>query len=181
MKDLKEKKITSKNIFKGAFLNVKKDIVMLPNGKKGIREWVKHPGAVCCIPILPNGEIGLIRQFRYPINKEMIEIPAGNLDKNETPEECAYRELEEEIGFKAKKITFLTTIYPAIGFSNEKMWIYLAEDLLKTKVKLDSDEFLELMPTPLKDAIEMIWTRKITDVKTIIGLLWVERLLKQKK
>lgn len=181
MKDLKEKKISSINIFKGAFLNVKKDIVMLPNGKKGIREWVKHPGAVCCIPILPNGEIGLIRQFRYPVKKEMIEIPAGKLDENEKPEHGIIRELEEEIGFKAKKITFLTTIYPAIGFSNEKMWIYLAEDLLKTKVKLDSDEFLELMPTPLKDAVEMIWQGQITDVKTIIGLLWVERLLKKNK
>jgi len=180
MKDLNEKKISSINIYKGTLLNVKKDIVLLPNGKKGTREWVKHPGAVCCIPILPNGEIGLIRQFRYPVKKEMIEIPAGKLDKNEKPENGVIRELEEEIGFKAKKITFLTTIYPAIGFSNEKMWIYLAEDLFKTKVKLDADEFLELIPTPLKEAINMIWLGKITDVKTIIGLLWVERLFKIK-
>ena len=88
---------------------------------------------------------------------------------------CAVRELEEEIGYRTNKLTFLTHIHPAIGFANEKMWIYLAEELEKTESKLDDDEFLELIPTSLDDAVEMVWNGKITDVKTIIGLLWVER------
>jgi ADP-ribose pyrophosphatase len=105
----------------------------------------------------------------------MIELPAGKLNKREKPEACALRELEEEIGYRTNKLTFLTHIHPAIGFANEKMWIYLAEELEKTDSKLDDDEFLELIPTSLDDAVEMVWSHEITDVKTIIGLLWVDR------
>ena len=105
----------------------------------------------------------------------MIELPAGKLNTGEEPETCAVRELEEEIGYQPKKLTFLTHIHPAIGFANEKMWLYLAENLVKTETNLDTDEFLELIPTVLDDAVEMVWNGKITDVKTIIGLLWVER------
>ena len=108
----------------------------------------------------------------------MIELPAGKLDKNEIPEECAHRELEEEIGYRVRKLTFLTNIHPAIGFANENMWLYLAENLVKTESKLESDEFLELIPTKLEDAVEMVWSGKITDVKTIIGLLWAQRIFK---
>ena len=107
----------------------------------------------------------------------MIEIPAGKLDKNEIPEKCAIRELEEEIGYKADKLTFLTNIYPAIGFADEKMWLYLAENLVKTEQSLDSDEFLSLFPTKLEEAVEMVWEGEITDVKTIIGILWAQRIL----
>ena len=105
----------------------------------------------------------------------MIELPAGKLNKGEEPETCAVRELEEEIGYQPKKLTFLTHIHPAIGFANEKMWLYLADDLVQTETNLDTDEFLELMPTKLDDALEMVWNGKITDVKPIIGLLWVDR------
>ena len=162
-------------MFQGRLLDVRRDEVILPNGNTSTREWINHPGAVCCVPILPDGRIGLIRQFRYPVNQEMIELPAGKLNKGEEPETCAVRELEEEIGYKPKKLTFLTHIHPAIGFANEKMWLYLAEDLVMTEPNLDMDEFLELIPTKLDDAFEMVWNGKITDVKTIIGLLWVDR------
>ena len=175
MRNLKETKISSKNVYKGNFLDVWRDKVKLPNDSSSTREWIKHPGAACCVPILPNGEIALIRQFRYPIGKEMIEIPAGKIDKDENPKICASRELEEEIGYISNKITFLTHIHPAIGFTDEKMWIFLAENLVKTKQKLDMDEFLELHPTSMKDALTMIWDGSITDVKTIIGLLWVKK------
>ena len=175
MTDLKEIKRSSEIIFQGRLLDVRRDEVILPNGNTSTREWINHPGAVCCVPILPDGRIGLIRQFRYPVNQEMIELPAGKLNTGEEPETCAVRELEEEIGYQPKKLTFLTHIHPAIGFANEKMLLYLAEDLVKTKRNLDTDEFLELMPTALDDAVEMVWNGKITDVKTIIGLLWVER------
>ena len=177
MSDLKESKLSSEAIFQGRLLEVRKDEVELPNGKTSTREWINHPGAVCCVPILPDGKIALIRQYRYPVQEEMIELPAGKLDSGEEPETCAVRELEEEIGYYPEKLTFLTHIHPAIGFANEKMWLYLAEDLEKTDSKLDEDEFLELIPTYLSEAVQMVWDRKISDVKTIIGLLWVQRLL----
>ena len=177
MSDLKESKLSSEAIFQGRLLDVRKDDVELPNGEISTREWINHPGAVCCVPILPDGKIALIRQYRYPVQEEMIELPAGKLDSGEEPETCAVRELEEEIGYYPGKLTFLTHIHPAIGFANEKMWLYLAEDLEKTDSKLDEDEFLELIPTELSEAVQMVWDRKISDVKTIIGLLWVQRLL----
>ena len=177
---MKEKTISSEIIFQGKLLDVRRDKVILPNGENGIREWISHPGAVCCIPLLPDGKIALIKQYRYALGKEMIELPAGKLVMKETPEVCAIRELEEEIGYRAYKLTFLTNIHPAIGFANEKMWLYLAEDLKKTNQKLDSDEFLELIPTKLDDAIEMAWKGEITDAKTMIGLLWANKILNNK-
>ena len=177
MSDLKETRIASEQKFSGRLIDLYLDQVELPNGQTSSREWIDHPGAVCLIPVLPDDKICLIRQFRYGPGEEFIEIPAGKLDSGEAPLDCAYRELEEEIGYRANKLTFLTNIHPAIGFSNEKMWMYLAEDLEKYENKLDQDEFLELLPTPLEKALDWIWSGKITDVKTIIGLLWANRLL----
>ena len=179
MNNMEEITNSSKVVFEGKLLDVRKDKVTLPNGKNATREWIKHPGAICCIPILPNEKIGLIRQYRYALKKHMIEIPAGKLGRGEDPESCAKRELEEEIGFKANKISFLTNIYPAIGFADEKMWLYIAEDLIKTNIKLDDDEFLEIIPTNLEDAVDMVWSGKITDAKTMIGLLWADKILKR--
>ena len=177
MINLKENKISSKIIYQGCLLDVRRDEVRLPNGTTSIREWIKHPGAVCIIPRLPDNKIALIRQYRYPLQQEMIELPAGKLDKNEIPENCAMRELEEEIGYRAEKLTFLTNIHPAIGFADEVMGLYLAENLVKTASNQDEDEFLELIPTPLEKAVKMVWDGVITDVKTIIGILWAKRLL----
>ena len=177
MTNLKENKISSKIIYQGCLLDVRRDEVRLPNGTTSIREWIKHPGAVCIIPRLPDNKIALIRQYRYPLQQEMIELPAGKLDKNEIPENCAMRELEEEIGYRAEKLTFLTNIHPAIGFADEVMGLYLAENLVKTASNQDEDEFLELIPTPLEKAVKMVWDGVITDVKTIIGILWAKRLL----
>ena len=177
MTELVETKLKSEVVFQGRFLDVRRDVVELPNGKTTTREWINHPGAVVILPILPDGLIGLIRQYRYAAQGEFIELPAGKLDSGEKPLACEARELKEEIGYKAGKLTFLAQIHPAIGFSNEKMWMYLAEDLEKYENKLDQDEFLELLPTPLEKALDWIWSGKITDVKTIIGLLWAKRLL----
>jgi ADP-ribose pyrophosphatase len=178
MSKLKETQLSTEQIYKGTLLDVRRDEITLPNGKTSAREYIKHPGAACIIPVLPEGNIALIKQYRYPVQSEMIELPAGKLDPGEKPEVCAKRELEEEIGYSAGKLTFVCNIHPAIGFASEKMWIYLAEDLVKTVENTDHDEFLVLMPTHLDDAIKMVWDGKITDVKTIIGLLWAERLLK---
>ena len=139
-----EKKINTIETYQGDLLNLQKDSVELSNGQKTTREWINHPGAACCIPILPNYKIGLIKQFRYAIGKEMIELPAGKIDKNEKPIDCARRELEEEIGYKAQKVTFLAEIHPAIGFCNEKISIYLAEKLIKTKSNLMKVSFMRL-------------------------------------
>ena len=177
MDHLEEKTIKTKTVHKGTYLTLNSDEVLLPNGNTSTREWIKHPGAVCCVPILPDGKIGLIKQYRYAVKEQMIEIPAGKLDQNEIPKECAQRELEEEIGYKASKLTFLANIHPAIGFTDEKMWLYLAEDLTKTKQSLDADEFLSLFPTKLEEAVEMVWEGEITDVKTIIGILWAQRII----
>ena len=176
MSDLKEDKISSAQIFSGKLIDLYLDNVRLPNGKQSTREWLNHPGAVCLVPILNNGDILLIRQFRYGPREEFIEIPAGKLDKNEEPLKCGLRELEEETGYKSNKLTFLTNIHPAIGFSNEKMWMYLAEELELSEKKLDDDEFLELLPTPLNVALEWVFSGKITDVKTIIGIMWMKEL-----
>ena len=177
MSELKESTISSKKVYDGNFLDVRKDIVNLPDGKTSTREWINHPGAACIIPLMPNGKLALIKQYRYPVKSIMIELPAGKIDAGENPETCALRELEEEIGFSAGKLTFVSKIYPAIGFANEEMSIFLAENLSKSEKNTDHDEFIELLPTTVEDAVCMVWDRKITDVKTIIGILWAERLL----
>ncbi len=174
---MKEKTLHSKCVFKGSFLDVREDEVIFPSGSSITREWINHPGAVCCIPVLKNGDICLIKQYRYPIKKYVIELPAGKLEVGETPIDCAKRELEEEIGFEAKKIRFLTMFYPAVGFVNEEMHLFLAEDLKKADTNLDDDEFIELIPKTLGQAVEMIYSGEITDAKTIIGLVWAEKLL----
>jgi len=177
MSKLKETPKSSEKIFSGRLIDLYFDHIELPNGKSSTREWIKHPGAVCIVPILPDGNLCLIRQYRYGPRAEFIEIPAGKLDVGEDPLVCAKRELEEEIGYIAGKLTFLTNIHPAIGFSNEKMWVYLAEDLILSKQSLDQDEFLELYPIPVKKAIDLIYEGKITDVKTVIGILWLDKFL----
>ena len=176
MTDLKESMITTEVVYKGGFLDVRRDEVLLPNGETGTREWINHPGAVVIIPILPNGEIALIKQFRYAARSEFLELPAGKLDEGEDPKACAFRELEEEIGYRAGKMQFIANIHPAIGFANEIMSIYLAEDLKKTNYNRDKDEFIELIPTKMEEALNLVWENKITDVKTIIGLLWLKRM-----
>ena len=181
MSSLEEKKISSKKIFKGKLINLFLDKVKLPNGKTGSREWVDHPGAACVIPVMPNGDICFVKQYRYAVKKEFIEIPAGKLDKGESPLDCAKRELAEEIGYTSNKLTFLTKIYPAIGFSNEAMWMYLGESLVKTKMKLDHDEFLELVPIKIEDAFRMVHSGEIMDVKTIIGIMWYHQLINNEK
>ncbi len=177
MTELKESTVSSETVYDGTFLDVRKDIVNLPDGNTSTREWINHPGAACIIPIMSDGKLALIKQYRYPVQSTMIELPAGKLDIGEKPEVCAIRELEEEIGYLADKLTFVTKIHPAIGFANEEMWIFLAENLVKSQKNTDHDEFVELMPTPIEDAVRMVWNGAITDVKTIIGVLWAERLL----
>lgn len=177
MSALKETRLSGEQIFKGTLLDVRRDRVRLPDGRESVREYIVHPGAVVMIPLLPDGKLGLIRQYRYSMGQEQVELPAGKLGGGEDPLESARRELEEEIGYRAGKLTCLSEIHPCIGYSNERMWLFLAEELEKSRPDNDHDEFIELLPTPLPRAVEMVWEGVITDMKTIIGILWARRIL----
>ena len=161
-----------KNIYMGKVVNLHVDEVVLCNGKMAKREIVEHSGAVAILPIINKDRIFLIRQFRKPIENELIELPAGKLEKGEDPEECAIRELEEEIGYKAGKLQKLTSIYTSPGFANEIIHIYLALDLIKTKINRDEDEFMDILELSIDEAEKMIGDGRITDGKTIVGILF---------
>lgn len=180
MKKLIEKKIKSEVVYEGTFLTVLRDEVELPNGKGGAREYIPHPGASLVIPVTDSGQLIMIRQFRYPLQQEFVEFPAGKLDVGEAPLVAAKRELEEEIGQSAKEFRHLTTIHPVIGYSNEKIEIYLARGLYEVKQHLDEDEFLNIFETSFEEAFHLMRQGKITDVKTMIALFWYEKVLREK-
>lgn len=171
MDELKETKITSDTVYDGVLLHVRKDMVELPNGKTSVREYIQHPGAVGLIAYLPNGNILLLNQFRYPLKKVFIEIPAGKIDPDETPEATGLRELEEETGYRAGTLRFLTKIHPCIGYSDEVIYIYEAFDLIKGDKKPDDNEFMDVFELPLDEAVRKTKAGEITDVKTMIGIL----------
>lgn len=173
---LTEKKLSSHNVYTGGLLHVYQDRVELPNGKTTSREYILHPGAVAVVPLLDSGEIILERQFRYPLGREMIELPAGKLDPGEEPLACGRRELLEETGYEAGSWRYLATIHPCIGYSNETMSLFLAENLTFREHNRDGDEFLEVFHLPMNEALEWVRTGRITDVKTVIGLFWAEKI-----
>lgn len=176
MTRLKEKKLSSKSVFKGSLLDIYVDEVQVHNGNRKVREYTKHPRAAAVIPILPDGKIGLIRHYRYPTDQIHIEVPAGKIDPGEDIEVTAKRELQEEIGYIPHKLTFLTKINPCIGYSDESIWLYLGEDLEKIDSFSTGDESIEFYPVTFEKAVELVWRGKITDMKTIISIFWLEKL-----
>lgn len=170
MDTLKETTLTSEKVYDGALLHVRKDIVKLPDGKKSVREYIRHPGAVALVAWLPDGDLLFLRQFRYPLKRVFIELPAGKIDPGEDPEATGRRELEEETGYLAKELHYLTTIHPCIGYSDEVIYIYEATGLTKTSQRLDDHEFMEVFSLPLSGALSMIEKGDITDVKTLAGI-----------
>ena len=177
-KNLVEKKISGESVFDGVLLHVKKDDVELPNGHKSVREWIDHQGASAVIPLLPDNQIILVKQFRYPIGQVTLEVPAGKLDsKDEDPLICAVRELSEETGYTAGKIWKLTTIATTVGFSNEVIHLYAATNLTAGKQHPDEDEFINTVKIPLTAAIQMVETGKIIDAKSIISILLLAKHL----
>lgn len=176
--DLVESKINSERIFDGTLLHVRKDTVRLPNGKETVREWVHHPGAAAVLPVLPNGNVILVRQYRYPIGKVTLEVPAGKLDKaGENPLHCAQRELSEETGYTAALYDKLTTIATTVGFSNEYIHLYLATELSSGQQHTDEDEFVNVLQMPLAEALTRVKKGEIIDAKTIVSLMMgAERL-----
>jgi ADP-ribose pyrophosphatase len=174
-KHLREDLISSEDIYGGIFLKMKRDKVSLPDGEEAIREYLTHPGAVAILAILDDGRVLLERQFRYPVDKACIEIPAGKLEIGEDHLLCAQRELEEETGYTAKKWSYIRRIHPVISYSTEFIDIYLAEGLVPGPSHLDDEEFLDVFAAPLEQLIAWVEEGEISDVKTTISVYWLDR------
>ncbi|MFE6166975.1 NUDIX domain-containing protein [Viridibacillus arvi] len=179
MKKFEEKTINSKKIFEGRVISVKVDEVTLPNGNTSTRELVTHPGAVAIIPITNEGKIVLVEQYRKPLERSIIEIPAGKLEKGEKPEYTAIRELEEETGYGSKNFTFVQSFATSPGFANEVIHVYAARDLyrIENPASLDEDEFVELLEVTLEEAEQMIRDERIYDAKTVFAIMWMKNIL----
>ena len=170
-----ETQLTTKTVYKGRLLTVLEDEVRLPDGKQARREYVQHPGATAMVPMLDDRTVVLVRQYRYPVSRHFYEIPAGKIDAGEAPEATARRELREECGYEAADWRHLTTIHPCIGYSDERIELYLAQGLTQVGDARDDGEFLETLHVGLAEALDWVREGKITDPKTMIGLLWVEK------
>lgn len=177
--ELFEKKIDSKKIFDGKIVKLFVDTVELPNGQLATREIVRHPGAVCVLPLTDDGEVIMVRQFRYPFNEVMLEIPAGKLEIGEDPYEAVLRELEEESGVVAKKVEHIGELYTTVAIFDEKIQIYLARELTYTNSHPDEDEFLEVTKIPLDTLVKMVMDGEIKDAKTQIAILKADKYLKE--
>ena len=175
--DLIETQISSETIASGGMLTVKRDQVRLPNGNISQREYVMHPGAVVVVPVLPNGNIVLEKQFRYPLHQVFIELPAGKIDAGEAVLVTGQRELLEETGYSADEWIKLGHQHPCIGYSNEVIHMYLARGLQQGSHQRDEDESLEVFEASLADCIRMIEGGEITDGKTMVTLLLAEKYL----
>ncbi len=176
--ELTEKKLSSTEIFDGVAIHLYKDDVLLPNGKNGVREVIRHPGAVCVIPVTDNGEVVFVNQFRYAFNKVTLEIPAGKLEKGEDHLEAALRELSEETGLSAKNIVPMGELYTTPALIDEVIYMYLATDLSQGEQHLDEDEFINTVKIPLEKASEMVMNGEIKDSKTQVMILKAEKYLK---
>lgn len=170
--DQQEKTINSEEVFSGKIINVRVDQVLVPNGNKADREIVEHLGGVCIIAIADNNKILLVEQFRKPIEGNLLELPAGKLEKNEDPLECAKRELIEETGYRAGSMEFLFSFYTSPGYSDELIHLYGASNLEEVGVDPDEDEIIINHMIEQKEIIKMINIGKIKDSKTIVGLLY---------
>ena len=172
--DFSEHFVSGEEVFAGRLLEVHRDTVRMPDGAQVTREYIRHPGAVAILPLLPDSRVVLERQFRYPLGRDFIEIPAGKIERGEDLLETAKRELLEETGYVAAEWQRVTTIHNAIGYSDEAIEIYAARGLSLQKQKLDEEEFLEVLELPLAEALAMVRDGRITDVKTIVALLWLD-------
>jgi ADP-ribose pyrophosphatase len=176
-KDFYEHRMDGTKVYEGRLLHVHRDEVRLPDGKTSVREYIRHPGAVVVLPLLDNGEIILERQHRYPLGRDFIEVPAGKIDPGEGTLACAQRELLEETGYVARDWQYVTTVYPCIGYADERLVYYLAKGLEYRGHQRDADEFLEVFSVPFSDALAMIQRGEICEAKTVTGLFWLEKLL----
>ena len=170
-------RIKSSRVYTGRIVSLDVDTVRYPDGSTGELEMIRHPGASAVVPFLsdPNGDdpqVLLIRQYRYASGGYMLEVPAGRLDAGEDPQHCATRELKEETGCTAEHVEYLTTIYTTPGFTDEKIHLFMATGLTAGETKHEADEFLELQPMVLSQALEKIRAGEIQDGKTVVALLF---------
>ena len=166
-----EKTITSKLIHQGRNFNFKTDDVQLPNGKITTREIVDHPGAIAIVPILEDGRVLLVRQYRYAAGKELLEIPAGTIEKGEAPDTCARRELKEETGDTAGSMKKILAMYMVPGYGNEVIHLYFATELKAGESSMEKDEYIALEAYSPDELLEMMEKNTIEDAKTIAGVL----------
>lgn len=174
--NLIEKKVSSENVFDGRLLHVYKDVIELPNGHNSTREYIKHQGAVCVVPVTDKMEVVAVRQYRYPIERVTIEIPAGKLDKGEEPLDAAKRELSEETGVESADIEYIGGLYPSVAYTDEIIHMYVAKNLVYGEAHTDDDEFLNVVKIPLTEFVEMIMDGTIQDSKTQAAILKVARM-----
>ncbi|PXW95518.1 ADP-ribose pyrophosphatase [Sphaerotilus hippei] len=172
---LLERPLSSRQAYRGSFLDVRRDEVTMPDGGVASREYIVHPGAVMVIPVLDDGRLVLERQFRYPLHRAVLEFPAGKLDAGEPGIVCAVRELQEETGITAREWAYACTLHNAIAYSTEGIEIWLARGLTLGAARLDQDEFLDVFTASLDEVAEWVRSGRITDAKTMIGLLWLQQ------
>ncbi|MBP1550182.1 MAG: NUDIX hydrolase [Oscillospiraceae bacterium] len=172
-----EKTVESELIFDGKIITVKKDKAELENGEIVIRELVIHPGGVCVVPINENGEVLMVKQFRYPFQEALVEVPAGKLEFGEDHREAGLRELREETGAVCEKFEYLGVCYPSVAYLTEKIHMYLATGLTFENQDLDDDEFLDVIKIKLEDAVEMVMNNELPDAKTQCAILKAARFL----
>ena len=170
-KDLIEEAVSSEEIYKGKIVHLFCDTVRLPNGKEATREVIRHVGAAAIVPLTDEGNVILVRQYRYPFSQVMLEIPAGKLDIGEEPINCAKRELIEETGYDAKELVYLGAFYPSVAMLNEVIHLFLAKNMTLCETNLDEDEFLHVEQRPLREVVEAVMRGEIPDGKTQTAIL----------
>lgn len=168
---LGEKTLEVEQIYKGKILNVTRDTVELENGCTAFREVIHHSGGVCVVPLTDEGEIIFVKQFRYPFQTTLLEVPAGKLEVGENPRECGLRELKEEAGASAEEFLYLGCLYPTVAYNTEIIHMYLAKGLSFSDQSLDEDEFLDIVRIPLDEAYSMAMNNKLPDSKTQIAVI----------
>lgn len=166
-----EKTVSTQRIHEGRIINLREDTVLLPSGRQAKREIVEHKGAVCVVPVLPDGRIVMVRQYRKPAEAALLEVPAGGLEPNESPEECARRELMEECSYQAGTMTPLYQAFLAPGYSTELMYAFVAENLTPGSLDPDEDENVEVEIYSLDELLPMIDDGRLADAKTLAAVL----------
>lgn len=164
-------------IFSGSIFDVERDRILEESGGELVREVVRHPGGAGGLPLFSDGRVALVRQYRYPAGRDLLEIPAGRIEANETPQACALREIEQEIGYRPGRIEKFAEFFSTPGFCEERLFVYLATDLQPVGQQLDHDEQLEVVFLSLSEAVSMAERGEIEDSKTLIALLFAGRLL----